>query len=151
MEESDEFPCSATFHEDKIRNAFLVLFISLFKNYRKYLVMPTNSEMKDSETTEDFFRKDAFTADSESDTRIFLKQVVYSQAFSQFILKRTGESEDDYEVLFFDESIKSKLNRSKLRFTKEATPFLNETSYQISRTIECIPPKVITGILFCNM
>lgn len=69
-----------------------------------------------------------------------MKKMVQSQAFSQFVLERLERSETDYEVLFFDESIKAKLNRSKLRFTKETTPFLKETSYQVSTTITSLPP-----------
>jgi hypothetical protein len=34
------------------------------------------------------------------------------------------------------------LNRSKLRFTKEATPFLKEPSYQIANCVPSLPPNV---------
>jgi hypothetical protein len=62
--------------------------------------------------------------------------LVGTQAFAQFILDRIERPENDYEILFFDESIKQKLNRSRMRFSKEATPFLNETTYQISQSYE---------------
>jgi hypothetical protein len=57
---------------------------------------------------------------------------ISSQAFAQFLLDRIERPETDYEIMVFEESVKQKLNRSRIRFTKEATPFLNETSYQIS-------------------
>ena len=58
--------------------------------------------------------------------------MVESQAFAQFLQDRIGTSAAEYDVMVFDESIKQKLNRSRLRFSKETTPFLNETTYQIS-------------------
>ena len=62
-----------------------------------------------------------------------------TQAFAQFLLDRTERPENDYEVMYFDECIKQKMNRSRMRFSKEATPFLNETTYQISQGIETLP------------
>jgi hypothetical protein len=70
-----------------------------------------------------------------------MRQVIESQAFSQFVLERLERPETDYEILFFDESIKSKLNRSKLKFTKEDTPFLKEKSYQVSSCISTLKPN----------
>lgn len=64
--------------------------------------------------------------------------LVETQAYAQFILDRIESPEDDYEVLFFDESIKQKMNRSRMRFTKQQTPFLNETTYQISNSITAL-------------
>lgn len=64
--------------------------------------------------------------------------LVDTQAYAQFILDRVERADDDYEVLYFDESIKQKMNRSKMKFSKESTPFLNETTYQISSTIKAI-------------
>lgn len=61
-----------------------------------------------------------------------------TQAFSQFLLDRVERPENDYEILYFDESIKQKMNRSRMRFSKEATPFLNETTYQISQSIDTL-------------
>ena len=61
-----------------------------------------------------------------------------TQAFAQFLLDRIERPENDYEILFFDESIKQKLNRSRMRFSKEATPFLSETTYQISQCFETL-------------
>lgn len=45
--------------------------------------------------------------------------------FTQFITDRLTRSPREYEVLFFDELIKLKLNRSKLKLLKEDTPFLD--------------------------
>lgn len=45
--------------------------------------------------------------------------------FTQFITDRLTKSTQEPEILVFDEYIKLKLNRSKLKFVKEDTPFLN--------------------------
>jgi hypothetical protein len=55
----------------------------------------------------------------------YLSQFVNSQMFTQFITDRLTRSPREYEVLFFDEIIKLKLNRSKLKLLKEGTPFLD--------------------------
>jgi hypothetical protein len=49
---------------------------------------------------------------------------VNSQSFSQFIAERVTKNED-YGILYFDEVIKAKLNRSKLKLSKETTSFLD--------------------------
>jgi len=48
-----------------------------------------------------------------------------TQAFSQFVQERILRDPNDYEVLFFDEMIKAKKNRSLFTLTKESTPFLD--------------------------
>jgi hypothetical protein len=45
--------------------------------------------------------------------------------FTQFITDRLLKSTQEPEILVFDEYIKLKLNRSKLKFVKEDTPFLD--------------------------
>lgn len=45
--------------------------------------------------------------------------------FTQFITDRLLKPEQDPEILVFDEYIKLKLNRSRLKLVKDDTPFLN--------------------------
>jgi hypothetical protein len=45
--------------------------------------------------------------------------------FTQFITDRLVKPSQEPEIVVFDEYIKLKLNRSKLKFVKEETPFLN--------------------------
>jgi hypothetical protein len=68
--------------------------------------------------------------------------LVETQAFAQFLLDRVNRDESDYEIMVFDESIKRKRNRSRLRFNKETTPFLNETSYEISSIYNSTEPNL---------
>lgn len=64
-------------------------------------------------------------------TQTFLSTLCSSQMFTQFITDRLSKSSQDPEILVFDEYIKLKLNRSKLKFVKEETPFLNVTYHVI--------------------
>ncbi len=48
-----------------------------------------------------------------------------SQAFVQFVQDRVDRSPGDPEIMFFDEVIKAKINRSKFRLGKEETKFLD--------------------------
>lgn len=49
--------------------------------------------------------------------------------FTQFITDRLLKSSQEPEILVFDEYIKLKLNRSKLKFVKEDTKFLNVSDF----------------------
>jgi hypothetical protein len=69
-----------------------------------------------------------------------------THAFTQFIVERIEREESDFELLFFDESIKAKTNRSKMKFSKETTPFLEDQTYSVSQTIEAIDPN-LEGLL----
>lgn len=144
IEMTDEIPCPLVFNEEKIRGAFFSIFTSLFRNYRLFLNNSPNNKSpsgEDYNSTSDVFRQEPFIAEFDSDSKPFIRQIVQSQAFSQFVLERLERSETDYEILFFDESIKAKLNRSKLRFSKELTPFLKDDSYQITSSISCLTPN----------
>ncbi|KAJ3367898.1 hypothetical protein HDU91_000999 [Kappamyces sp. JEL0680] len=135
-------PCALHFNEEKIAHGFFKTFTSLLKHYRTHMkknVSPTAStESFEESTMEQWFNKPDFLAEFDSESRQFMTVLVDTQAYAQFILDRIERPEDDYEVLYFDESIKQKLNRSRMRFTKEPTPFLDETTYQITRTIEAM-------------
>lgn len=48
-----------------------------------------------------------------------------SQAFVQFVQDRVDRSPGDPEIMFFDEVIKAKINRSRFRLGKEETKFLD--------------------------
>ncbi len=135
-------PCAVHFNEEKIANSFFKIFTSLLKTYRQYMkpVSPSISVDNFEESSMDqWFEKSEFLSEFDSDSRIFMSVLIDTQAYAQFILDRLERPEDDYEILYFDESIKQKLNRSRMRFTKELTPFLDETTFQISTCVESIP------------
>lgn len=64
-----------------------------------------------------------------------------TQAFVQFVQDRIDRSPGDPEIMFFDEVIKAKVNRSRFRLGKEETKFLDDSSYGIQSTIRAAAPS----------
>ncbi|KAI8139770.1 AEX-3 domain-containing protein [Fennellomyces sp. T-0311] len=147
----------ACFNERKVQEAFLRMFASLLYNYRTGFVddtqelnggtalASTGDYSRKMQRGVLYFSKEKFLKHSDKDTRVYLSQLVSSQMFTQFITDRLSKSSEEPEILVFDEFIKLKLNRSKLKFVKEDTPFLNDDSFSISQTIWATPPSDIPG------
>ncbi|KAJ3202276.1 hypothetical protein HDU82_007481 [Entophlyctis luteolus] len=152
-------PCITYFNERKIQYSFFKVFTSLLKTYRSFLVMPEKLRLaKEKEDTggkssdvnivgldlapDDWFRKADFLASADRETRGYLSHIVETQNFVQFTLTRVELPDSDYEILFFDESIKAKMNRSKLKFSKDTTPFLKDGAYSIRATVTALPPNI---------
>jgi hypothetical protein len=146
-------PCfPACFDEQKVHDSFIRMFASLLYNYRTGFVDHLEDKTVSSITASDvslpvnglpcnnanakllYFSKDKFLKHSDKDTRAFLSNLCNSQMFTQFITDRLLKSSQDPEILVFDEYIKLKLNRSKLKFVKEDTPFLNVRNLQKALT-----------------
>ena len=108
----------------EIRQAFLRFFVSLFRDYRKYL-------------DEEGFRDEEFLdgLGLSAGSIAFVKYLLQTQMFHVFADERR-ENPTDPEVLFFDDSITAKLNRSKKtalsRGGKKETKFLNDTRSMVS-------------------
>lgn len=105
-----------------IRTAFLQFFLSVLKNYRTY-------------SEEDEFQAQEFVASLSlpDDEAQFVLNLISTQMFEGFLADRR-ECPDDSEILFFDESIDAKYNKSKkamLTRAKVDTPFLNNTQYDV--------------------
>ncbi|PKC07971.1 DENN-domain-containing protein [Rhizophagus irregularis] len=145
------YPCiPACFDEPKVLEAFLRVFSSLLRNYRSFLINNDNTtrsranDDNEFETIEDInelFRKDLFLKTLDKDEKAFLSNLIDSQSFSQFITERAIRKSEDYDILYFDEIIKAKLNRSKLKLSKELTSFLDDSSFDVSQTIRAMKPN----------
>ncbi|KAI8066903.1 AEX-3 domain-containing protein [Gongronella butleri] len=144
-------PClPASFDENKVHEAFLRMFASLLYSYRsgiKETATATSPGKNDTPRTSvsspsALFSKDEFLRHSDKDTRDYLAHLVDSHLFNHFITQRLTRARNDPEILMFDEFIKLKLNRSKLKFVKAGTPFLNDDSYRVSQVIWTTPAKV---------
>ncbi|KAG0365551.1 hypothetical protein BGZ54_006423 [Gamsiella multidivaricata] len=73
---------------------------------------------------------------------VFLKSVDKdARAFVQFVQDRVDRSPGDPEIMFFDEVIKAKINRSRFRLGKEETKFLDDASYGIQSTVKAVAPS----------
>jgi hypothetical protein len=143
------FFCPRVMDERKVQESFLRFWTSCLKDYRSFIIhddiVPPSPDMAPSRYLDDkkpplgfkkklkddapgmcpVFRKAEFLAQEyDRDRRTFLSGMLDSQAFVQFAHDRQEKLCHDYEVLFFDEAIKAKLNRSKIKLSKESTPFL---------------------------
>jgi len=114
------------FSSNEIRQAFLRFFVSLFRGYKSFL----------DETT---FHEENFLAGMNLPFSCtdFVRSVLHTQMFHMFTLERR-ESPRDPEVLFFDDSITAKMNRSKktalTRGGKKETRFLDDNRSMVSRS-----------------
>ena len=154
-------PCEVVYSDDKIRQSFLKVFTSLLKTYRNYIkhanqpdqnskspkrhsihvITDTATSMDFSTELDTWFRRTEFLQEFDTETKLFMEQLIDTQAFQNFMLDRLERPESDFEVLFFDECVKAKLNRSRFRFTKETTPFLRDASYRVTTGLLSIPPS----------
>ncbi|KAI8891246.1 hypothetical protein K501DRAFT_756 [Backusella circina FSU 941] len=117
------------------------MFASLLYNYRTGFIDHQEERTISAGRKGIHFSKDRFLKHSDKDTRPFLSNLANSQMFTQFITDRLLKPSQEPEIVVFDEYIKLKLNRSKLKFVKEETPFLNDDSYRVSQIIWATPPE----------
>ncbi|KAG0294716.1 hypothetical protein BGZ98_001683 [Dissophora globulifera] len=87
------------------------------------------------------FHRDVFMKGVDKEAKPFMSMFTESQAFAQFIQDRIDRSSNDPEIMFFDEVIKAKINRSRFRIGKEETKFLDDPSYSVQKTIKATPPS----------
>ncbi|KAF9937543.1 hypothetical protein BGZ67_001111 [Mortierella alpina] len=87
------------------------------------------------------FHRDVFLKGVEKEAKPFMSSFTESQAFVQFVQDRVDRSPGDPEIMFFDEVIKAKINRSKFRLGKEETKFLDDPSYGIQNTEKAVAPS----------
>ncbi|KAG0212187.1 hypothetical protein BGX28_006733 [Mortierella sp. GBA30] len=87
------------------------------------------------------FHRDIFMKGVDKEARPFMSVFTESQAFAQFVQDRVDRSPGDPEIMFFDEVIKAKINRSRFRIGKEETKFLDDPTYGVQGTVKAIPPS----------
>ena len=75
---------STAFNESAVREGFLKFFVAVLKNYKKYLIYG-NSENPDPMVK---FKFQEFLNEHPSDWQPFIRDMIDSQAFSQFIDER---------------------------------------------------------------
>eukprot|EP00762_Andalucia_godoyi_P002307 ANDGO_07626.mRNA.1 DENN domain and WD repeat-containing protein SCD1 len=123
-----------TFSSKSIQEAFLRFFVSLFLKYRTYL--------KNDKDFENPFDTKSFMVDLSSQGRKFMDGFVGTQMFLQFCHERMDDSlSKSPEVVFFDESIDAKMNRSLLQIRKKATPFLSDNQVSVIKTFVAMTPE----------
>ncbi|KAG3110476.1 hypothetical protein PI124_g13272 [Phytophthora idaei] len=127
------------FSTEGIRKAFLRFFVTLFKKYANYLPAVQGESGTPALFDSKRFLQDNFDAAS----RPFVAQLIATQMFDRFIEDRVFNPQLP-EVLFFDQSINQKLNRSlTIGKKKYDCSFLEDRSDEIQETFIAPPPSNI--------
>jgi pentatricopeptide repeat protein len=137
---------------ERVQESFLRFFVSSLKSYRKFLHVPDDaagSTTLESSTPEGSkrwnhqrrsFDHAGFIAWQKHENQDFYRELSITQQFDDFITKRLY-SPGEPDVIFFDQNIDSKLNRSKLRMKKVETPFLlNAKAHKVLKTVRAVEP-----------
>jgi pentatricopeptide repeat protein len=132
---------------DKAQEAFLRFLVSTLKGYSNFLRTP-DSESPESPSSihkrwsqHRSFDRDGFIASQRPEFQPFVKELCMTQQFDDFITKRLyspGES----DVIFFDQSIDAKRNRSRLKLRKVDTPFLQGArAHKVLNVVTAVAPN----------
>lgn len=117
---------------DLVQESFLRFFVALFKDYRRFLDNPDGGAAPSLGPDSDgrmqwnqrrSFDRDGFIGSQKTEYVAYLSHVTLTQQFDDFITKRLYSPEMP-DIIFFDQSIEAKLNRSRLKLRKVDTPFL---------------------------
>ncbi|KAG6609812.1 uncharacterized protein IUM83_00373 [Phytophthora cinnamomi] len=129
------------FSTEGTRKAFLRFFVTLFKKYASYLNPPA---AQGNPGTPALFDNERFVHDNfDTASRPFVTQLVATQMFDRFIEDRVFNQQLP-EVMFFDQSINQKLNRSlTIGKKKNDCSFLDDRSDEIQETFIAPPPSNI--------
>ena len=135
---------------DRLQETFLRFFVAIFKDYRKYLHTPdAGTPMSPPPGSGEwvkwsnrrYFDRDGFIASQKPEYSVFLTELCMTQQFDDFITKRLYNPEQP-DVIFFDQSIDAKLNRSRLKLKKVDTPFLQSAkTHKVLKIFEAVAPN----------
>ena len=110
---------------DRVQETFLRFFVALLKDYRRFLTIPKQSnKLGAPPPLKPTFDRIGFLAGQKPESAEFLVEMCMTQQFDDFLTRRMY-SPGEPDLVFFDQSIDAKLNRSRLRLRKLDTPFLH--------------------------
>ena len=104
---------------DRVQEGFLRFFVAFLSNYRSYLSIPEKNSIKPPS-----FDQIGFMASCRVDNVAMMTQFCQTQHYHDFLARRMY-SPGEPDLVFFDQSIDAKLNRSKMKLKKVETPFLH--------------------------
>jgi hypothetical protein len=117
---------------DSVQEAFLRFYVSMLRGYSKHIVVHTDS---------DAFKTEEFINSQRQDCKYFLKEFCSTQQFDCFITKKMYEPNSP-DIIFFDQSITAKKNRSKMTLKKRETAFLiSAKAHRRLRTVQVSQPS----------
>ncbi len=117
---------------DSVQEAFLRFYVTMLRDYKRFIVEDNNGSK--------IFKTKEFILAQRADHRFFLREFCSTQQFDCFLTKRMYEPGAP-DILFFDQSITAKRNRSKMTLKKKETPFLmSAKARQGLRSVEVPQP-----------
>ncbi|KAL8701151.1 MAG: hypothetical protein Q9201_005067 [Fulgogasparrea decipioides] len=132
--------CSAAFHPEQVRAAFVRCFASLFYTYRKFL-QPASGDQKKAGMLF-HFNTNGFLRSLPRETADYINVLQQTQAFNEFIHERELKPATHPSLMLFDQIILSKRNRGRTSmFSKSKTDFLSDTSDHLWRSAAATPPQ----------
>ena len=127
---------------DVVQESFLRFFVSMLKDYRNFLSAPHEINERDRWKSIRTFHSQQFIETQRADIRPFLAEFCRTQLFDDFITRRVASHADELDMIFFDQSITAKLNRSKMTLKKKKTPFLKyANAHKRLRVVEAVQPN----------
>jgi hypothetical protein len=126
--------------EREMAHAFFKIFVSIFKNYRDFLIFPSREVPEPASG----FDERRFLQSVPQRDRDFFAVLFNTQAWQHFVERRTLPNASEPDVLFFDEAIVSKKNRSTFALHRQ-TPFLDDRSEEIVKTF-VVPSPDVSGL-----
>ena len=135
---------------DRLQESFLRFFVALLKDYRGFLHTPDADSPQSPEIGSNewvqwskrrWFDRDGFLASQKPEYAPYLSQLCMTQQFDDFITKRLYSPEMP-DIIFFDQSIDAKNNRSRMRFKKVETPFLHSAkAHKVLKSFLAVEPN----------
>lgn len=135
---------------DRLQEAFLRFFVTLLKDYRRFLNIPDSDTplSPNPDTTgwspwskKRFFNRDGFLSSQKPEHQPYLSELCATQQFDDFITKRLYSPEVP-DIIFFDQSIDAKLNRSRLKLRKVDTPLVNSAkAHKVLKKFLAVEPS----------
>uniref|UniRef100_A0A7S2RHS4 UDENN domain-containing protein n=1 Tax=Mucochytrium quahogii TaxID=96639 RepID=A0A7S2RHS4_9STRA len=136
-----------------VRTAFFRFFVSLLRDYKDFLIYPIQKPTKKAVSINKEQRAKAngsfdfvtFLSRRKKSEHAFMSCLVQTQHFQCFVDDRLHpDGAHDADVVFFDQSLGAKHNRSFLTrmipVMKSETRFLNDHQYDITKTVVTHPP-----------
>jgi pentatricopeptide repeat protein len=137
---------------DRVQESFLRFFVAILKDYRRFLNTPgdiaSSNIAPDANdwlqwTQQRSFDRDNFIRSQKAENLPFLKHFTTTQQFDDFITKRLYSPKMP-DIIFFDQSIEAKLNRSRLKLQKVHTPFLQSAkAHKVLQKFKAVAPSVM--------
>lgn len=134
---------------DRVQESFLRFFVAMLKDYRHFLRIPGESAGQGNDNPGGdwlqwnqrlSFDRDAFIRSQKAEYNPYLARLTLTQQFDDFITKRLYSPEMP-DIIFFDQSIDAKLNRSRLKLKKVDTPFLQSAkAHKVLKTFLAVGP-----------